>query len=150
MKKLFESIGIEEFYASIVDPQYIAEIYAKGLKENNAILAITAQNELVKRGEIDYVISGLQTALDSKWFEANTSFTQLVGTSLIGFSKLDPLLRRIGKALLSGTLEMSEKEKDELSEKSILTETLRKLINEHDYTDTEFYAMIDQVFEEIG
>ena len=44
----------------------------------------------------------------------------------------------------------SEKEKDELNEKSILTETLRKLILEHDYTDSEFYAMIDQVFEEIG
>ena len=150
MKKLFESIGIEEFYASITDPQYIAEIYAKGLKEKNAILAITAQNELVKRGDVDLVITELKKAFDEKSFEVNTTFTQLVATSLIGIGRLDPFLRRIGKVLLSGTVEISEKERDELNEKSILTETLRKLILEHDYTDSEFYAMIDQVFEEIG
>lgn len=150
MKRLFENIDVKEFFASISDSKFIAELYAKGLKDNNAIMAITSQNELVRRGDIDYVVEELNAALEGKFIKVDTVFSQLLSTSLINEGRLDPMLRRIGILLGDESDAISEEEKQELTEKSILTETLRKLINDHGYTDTEFYAMVDELFEEIG
>lgn len=150
MKRLFENIDVKEFFASISDSKFIAELYAKGLKDNNAIMAITAQNELVRRGDTDYVVEELNAALEGKFIKVDTVFSQLLSTSLINEGRLDPMLRRIGILLGDESNVISEEEKQELTEKSILTETLRKLINNHGYTDTEFYAMVDELFEEIG
>ena len=145
--RLFENLSVEEFYASISDPNFITELYIEGLSNQNAIMAVTAQNELIKRGEVDQVTSVLRDAINEDIFSSDTSFTQLVATSLIEARRNDPLLYRIGRMLLEQTTEEGEEEKmAEDVEKSVLIGVIRKLVMKHGYTDAEFYQMVDDIF----
>lgn len=145
--KLFENLSIEEFYASIPDCNFIEELYKQGVVDSNAIMTITAQNELIKRGEFGRVTDVLREALNEGMFAPESSFTQLVATSLTEYRRVDPLLYRIGRTLLTSVSEENkEKEIADDTEKSALIDVIRKLVMKHGYTDTEFYQMVDDIF----
>ena len=146
--KLFENLSIEEFYASIPDSNFIADLYSQGMVDRNAIMAVTAQNELIKRGDVDLVTSILHEALNEGMFSSDSSFTQLVATGLIEHRKIDPLIYRMGRILLDHST-LKDEENEEIAddvEKSVLVDVIRKLVIKHGYTDTEFYQMVDDIF----
>ena len=95
--QIFENLFTTEFLGSMKQVDDVAELYRKGFKTQNAIVAVCAQNELVRRGYLDIVIKTLLECVENGLMQYGTEFTHLVAMSLESIGDLDPMLSKIGK-----------------------------------------------------
>ena len=150
---LFENTNARELFSSITDVDDVIRLYTRGLETSNPILAICAQNELVRRGCNEKIHETLIEFLenDKSNLDPSNTFYQLLSTSLNSMGKIDPVALRISKEIADltvngDTLDLNIPE--DVTEEAVLKDTLRKLITKHGLSDREFYQMVDNVFEE--
>ena len=76
----------------------IAEVYSQALSDNDTIIAFAAQDELLKRGDSDYVAERLMEACWTTDIELGIDFADRIYQRLMGID-YDPMLKRLGKQL---------------------------------------------------
>lgn len=93
------NLTVRELYASIPATQTIYSFYTEGLKEDNDRLAVSAMEELIRRGDTDLVMRGLKNAFDNKEIKLGTTTTSMIARSLMDVDRTNSLLRRFGEFL---------------------------------------------------
>ena len=78
----------------------IAEVYSQALTVKDTVIAVAAQDELLKRGDSDYVGERFMEACRTVGIELGTDFADRIAQSLT-MTDCDPLLKRLGKQLLN-------------------------------------------------
>lgn len=100
-----KNLTVREMYASIGDTNYIVELFQKGLEINNDRLAVSAMEELLRRGDTDFIAKGLNHAFEQGQLTPKSTLVTLIANSLMdGAREVDPILQRYGKGLLRGEL----------------------------------------------
>ena len=95
-----EHLTVKELYATITDSQLIASLFEKGLKQNNDRLAVSAMEELLRRGDTDKIAYKLEKAFSSNWMTKESTLVIMIANSLFeNAHDVDPLLCHYGKAL---------------------------------------------------
>ena len=98
-----KNLTVREMYASIYVTSVIVEFFKKGLEMNNDRLAISAMEELLRRGDTDYIVEGLDNAFEKEQIMSQSTMVTLIGNSLKdGARDVDPMLQKYGKGLLRG------------------------------------------------
>ena len=94
-----ENLTVSELYESIATDT-IDNLFRLGLKTKNELLAVSAMEELLRRGDNDMVVDGLNDAFDSDWTIAGSPTHILIANSLAENAMItDSLLCSYGKAL---------------------------------------------------
>ena len=78
----------------------IAEVYSQALTVKDTVIAVAAQDELLKRGDSDYVGERFMEACQTVGIELGTDFADRIAQSLT-MTDCDPLFKRVGKQLLN-------------------------------------------------
>lgn len=95
-----EHLTVRELYATIADTQLIASLFEKGLKQNNDRLAVSAMEELLRRGDTDKIAYKLDKAFSSSWMVKGSPLVIMIANSLFeNAHEVDPLLCHYGKGL---------------------------------------------------
>lgn len=81
----------------------IVDVYTAALAAKNATVSVAAQDELLRRGDSDYVASSLMEFWRTVGLEPGTDFTNRIARSLAD-CECDPLLKRTGELVLNGLL----------------------------------------------
>lgn len=78
----------------------IAEVYSQALAVKDTVIAVAAQDELLKRGDFDCVSERFMEACRTVGIELGTDFADRIAQSLM-MTDCDPLPKRLGKQLLN-------------------------------------------------
>ena len=98
MKTLGNTLSAADLMASIPCTKDVSDLYRMGLDHELTILAVCAQDELIRRAATDYICEGLQDFFDSgKTFKLGTEFAHFIAQSLMAMGDIDPFLSRYGK-----------------------------------------------------
>lgn len=97
--QLFANLFANELVSSIRSTDDIVELYEKGFGTQNAMVAICAQNELVRRGELNRLSQTLISCVDEGQLKLGTEFAHLIAISLSELGGFDPMLEKIGDYL---------------------------------------------------
>lgn len=98
-----KNLTVKEMYASIGATSFIVELFKKGLEMNNDRLAVSAMEELLRRGDTDLIAESLNHAFEQNQVVLGSTMATLIGSSLMdGAREPDPILHRYGKGLLCG------------------------------------------------
>ena len=101
--RMFANLSANELLASIMRVNDIVELYKKGFEAQNAVLTICAQNELVRRGDIDALRQALVECVDEGWLETGTEFAHMMAVSFSTINDLDPALGKLSKYIFTRT-----------------------------------------------
>lgn len=100
---LTKNLTTKEMYASIPETQVIVEFFKKGLEINNDRLAVSAMEELILRGDTDYIAYALNEAFEKGWVREGSTMISMIGRSLKdGCREADGVLCRYGDGLTKG------------------------------------------------
>lgn len=100
---IYKDLKVKELYASIPETKLIVDLFNTGLEMGSTQLAISAMEELIIRGDTDYIAQGLDSAFKNGNLKLGTSMCSMVARSLVeGCREADPFLARYGKALFKG------------------------------------------------
>ncbi len=98
-----EYLTVKELYATIADTQFIASLFKKGLKRNNDRLAVSAMEELLRRGDSDMIVYALNDAFASKLMVKGSPLVTLISNSLLeNAHEINTILYHYGKGLRRG------------------------------------------------
>lgn len=99
--RTLSSLSAADLMASIPCTKDVVAIYRMALEHEYTALAVCAQDELIRRGDTDYISETLHAYFDSgKTFKLGAEFTHLIAQSLMAMGDIDPLLSRYGKYAL--------------------------------------------------
>ena len=147
----FKDLTTREMFSSMRTDD-VCQAYRVGLSTKNPLLAITAQNELIRRGDTDIVSKEIQLFVDdnSDLFESDSMFAQILGSSLCQLGMYDRTLYYVGKHILSNDKNSYDELKNSnlADDEAKLMGTLRSLIEKYDYSNRDFYELADSIFEE--
>ena len=106
-----KNLTVREMYASISATSVIVDFFRKGLEMDNDRLAVSAMEELLRRGDSDYVVSCLSEAFQKNQVRLGSVMSTLIANSLVESARtVDPFLSKYGKAILSGKCEGGPRE----------------------------------------
>lgn len=77
----------------------VYDLFRKALRGNDQPMTVLAMSELIKRGDIDLVISAISEAVDEEYIDSESSFSVVLAQSLKRFGDRTPVLRNIGKKI---------------------------------------------------
>ncbi len=98
-----KNLTAREMYASIGATDFIVTLFKEGLAVNNDRLAVSAMEELLRRGDSDLITERLEDAFKQQQMVAGSSLVYLIGSSLFDDAReIDPILHAYGKGLLRG------------------------------------------------
>lgn len=92
---MFKDLSAVELLGSIRDPDNVVNLYRTGLKEQNAIVAICAQQELFRRGDSALVLDAIKENINV--LEPDTTFTHMMCESFSKLTPHEPTLKLLGK-----------------------------------------------------
>ena len=101
------NLTLEEMYKNIYCSDHIAKLFKMGLEIDNYVLAVSAVEELIVRGDLDLIVETLNWAFDERKCSIgeNTALTRVARTLLNKkreLCELDPLLFRYLELLVYG------------------------------------------------
>ncbi len=97
---LWENLKVKELYASIYATSIIEEMFKTGLKIGSTLLAVSAMEELIIRGDTDIIRRGLDSAFKEGHVKIGTSMSTLIALSLSeSCREADPFLQHFGEFL---------------------------------------------------
>jgi len=99
---LLNNLSTKELYASIPRTATVSQMMRDGMEQGSTQLAVSAMEELSKRGDTDIIVKNLFEAAKNGVLVPGTSMASMISRSLIEDRETDPLLRRAGKWLLQG------------------------------------------------
>ena len=100
---IYKDLRVKELYASIPNPLLIASLFKEGMKMGSTQLAVSAMEELIVRGDTDYIAKELNFAFERGYIKIGTSMCSMIARSLVeSCREADPILARYGKALFKG------------------------------------------------
>jgi hypothetical protein len=100
---VYKELKTKELYASIPNTDFIKVMFREGLRMGSTQLAISAMEELIVRGDTDYVCDGLTFGFTNGFIKLGTSMCSMIARSLVeSCREVDPFLTRYGKALFKG------------------------------------------------
>ena len=98
-----KNLTVREMYTSISDTDFIVQLFAKGLAMNNDRLAVSAMEELIRRGDTDRIVYTLDEAFAKNLMVMGSPLTIILATSLFENAREeDAILSHYGKALRKG------------------------------------------------
>lgn len=96
---LYKNLTAKELYASI-PTNVIEPFFHKGLEMDNDRLAVSAMEELIRRGDTDMVFQGLRQAFERGDVKVKTTTATMIARSLSESCRgIDPFLHQFGKFL---------------------------------------------------
>ena len=101
LKGLDESVLRQQLAENPVSCE-IVEVYSLALAAKDTTIALAAQEELLKRGDSDYVGERRMEACQAGSLEFGTDFTKMIARSLT-MVDYDPSLERTGEQLLGAS-----------------------------------------------